>query len=72
MAERIARVRTASAIRVGPFRFDRTHPAEKACAAYILAAPGGERAARMRRLILMGHAALVARHSRKPHDHEEP
>ena len=45
-------------MRVGSFVFDKTRPNEKACARYILDAPQGERTARMRRLILLGHAAL--------------
>ena len=71
MADRPVRVARRAAIRIGDFTFDRTHPAEKACADYIRAALPGTRATRMKRLILAGHAALRARHARFPHnDHE--
>lgn len=72
MADRPVRVARGAAIRIGDFTFDGTHPAEKACAAYIRAAPPGSRATRMKRLILAGHAALRARHARStPHDDHE-
>lgn len=71
MAETRPRVPRRAAIRIGRFAFDRTRPAESACAAYILAAPEGSRSARMRRLILLGHVALQSRRDRHPPDDNE-
>lgn len=62
MAEKRIRVPHKAAIRIWPFIFDKTAPAESSCAAYILQAPQGKRMARMRRLILLGHETLRERH----------
>lgn len=66
MAETRVRIPKRASIRTWPFSWDTTIPAEKACAAYIQKAPRGYRAARMRKLILMGHRALQDRHRAKP------
>lgn len=70
-SEKRVRIPKKAAIRIWPFTFDRTAPAEKACADYILEAPQGQRMARMRRLMLMGHEAQRHRHQPdKKSDHE--
>jgi hypothetical protein len=70
MADR-RRVPLRAALRVGPFVFDRTHPDEKACADYILAAPVGYRLSRIRDLLLLGYRTLRERHTpRPPNDNE--
>lgn len=60
MAKRPRWVPGHAAMKVGPvtFAFDRSVPAERACASYVLDAPLGGRTDRLRRLILLGHATL--------------
>lgn len=71
MRDKRINVPKAAAIRIWPFVFDKTAPAEKSCAAYILEAPQGLRMARMKRLLLLGHEALRQRHQpTKNSDHE--
>jgi hypothetical protein len=65
------RVPLKAALHVGPFIFNRTIPEERACSEYLLDAPRGQRAARMLRLLLLGHKALRERPTPATTDREE-